>query len=213
MSEGRDKKNQSNTKESPTESFLRDELEQERLKRQDLEDRMKALESSLATTKTEIEVAQPDGVKRVYRSEQKVHHDLFKLLPELVKKNVGYDPLKPEIRSYEHTHFYHTVDSNGRKQQYCAPQAGHIHEIEFELGEEPKIILCGPPLLSQSAKKSKNFPYDKSGRLGDRHAHKGLYLFSEQMEVRNISEEAQINMAARANEEASVNRAFAAANT
>lgn len=153
------------------------------------------------------------ATRRVFKGDQKIHHDLFKLLSEKVKKNLGYDIKNPDIRSYEHVHFFHSVDSKGRIQRFCNPSAGHIHEIEHdEIDGELIITKVGPPLLSISSKGKKKYLCDPDNLLNDGHVHKGLYLRSEEITVQKVSEEAAANMAIRANEERDVQRGFERAN-
>jgi hypothetical protein len=152
-------------------------------------------------------------VKRVFKGEQTVHHDLFQLQPEKVRKNVGYDPKKPIIEEYDHIHWFHSFDSSGRPQKYSSPQAGHIHEVEWEVVDgKPTITKVGPPLSSTSKKLGKNRAADPSGHLRDNHVHEAVYRYSEVLNIRRLSEEAQRAIAERANEDARAMASFNSAN-
>lgn len=153
------------------------------------------------------------GVDRTLKGTRKIHHDLFQLLEAPVRKDLGWDPKNPLIKEYGHVHFFHSVDSSGKPQFYCAPSAGHIHRVEHEIVDnKPAITKIGVPLRTISAKKKKDFVVDPKNRLEDRHIHKTVYLESEEIDVRSVNPKAHAAMATRASEDVAVQKAFNAAN-
>lgn len=68
--------------------------------------------------------------QRLYRGTKEIDHDLFKLLPAEMLKNVSINPETPDLQKATHVHFFHTVDSNGKKQLRSASVGGHFHDVE-----------------------------------------------------------------------------------
>lgn len=68
-------------------------------------------------------------LKRVYKKQQLLDHDLFKLEPAGMQRNVGYNEDHPIYDTVEHSHYYHTIDSRGAIQNRCTKIAGHFHEM------------------------------------------------------------------------------------
>lgn len=95
----------------------------------------------------ETRVPKFERKQRVYRGTQEFDHDLFKLLPAKLVRNNGYDDENPILVEIEHSHIFHTVDSNGKKQDACCPIGGHFHMVKI-VGEKE-----GVPVLEISAPK------------------------------------------------------------
>jgi hypothetical protein len=74
----------------------------------------------------------------VQRGARQVWHHLFKLSVAKVTKDHGWDPSKPHIIEHEHTHIFHTVDSNGEPQTQTNNVAGHFHSVEVVQNSDPK---------------------------------------------------------------------------
>lgn len=84
----------------------------------------------------------------VYKGDHTFRHDLFKLKPTLLKKNVSFVRGEVKIETFEHSHFFHTHDSGGRPQKYCTQTGGHFHEMTWHSDEATgKLVAkCGPAM-------------------------------------------------------------------
>lgn len=145
------------------------------------------------------------GSRRMLERTQLVYHDLYKLLPaDTIKKISPVDPTlsdeqndqayPPEWRTVPHKHFYHTTNSDGKKQIYCAPAAGHFHEVTTHEDEDGNLTAeCGPPLVMSRGK--------VCGYKNDKHIHEVEYMESEQITKRVRSKEAAKMMTAISAEE------------
>lgn len=122
-------------------------------------------------------------VKRRFAGQEKVYSDCFKLTVANFNKNVGTMDA-PLMVPTEHCHFYHTIDSSGREQNKCSSIGGHYHECKSTVDENGNLkVEVGPAIfkIKEHRKHLKRFP--------DEHTHKGMYIKSEEIEVRKISED------------------------
>lgn len=156
------------------------------------------------------------SIDRVFRGQQKVHHDLFKLTLAKMKKNVGIDEQVPDIEKVDHVHFYRTVDSNGKALLASAPVGGHHHNVKILFDQKGNIQIAhdqnGKPILDEDGKpfvmaeiseplrwvkkkKGKRWVrFEEQMRIGkiddggelDEHTHQIVYLRSQMIDVRNI---------------------------
>lgn len=133
--------------------------------------------------------------KRVVKNSETVWHDLFKLTTSIMKKNTSYNPKFPQLEDVEHTHFFHTVDSNGKALNESATIGGHFHIIETEPtapGQPPKIIsVSGPKKWAKkeiAPGKYKKVAVDLSEY--DNHTHDIEYRYSEEIQVRKSNPQA-----------------------
>ena len=153
---------------------------------------------------------QPENVqKRVFKGEKEVHHDLYKLQVAEVVKNSSWWSSKPTFIGHEHTHMFHSIDSNGKEQFYSTNTAGHCHKVTFKLDSDgmviPESIVVGPPV-----RKSKNgdvrlaiqHSAEGSPMKYDDHTHDMLYIQSEVIKVRRKNEAAAIAMSNYMNQRA-----------
>lgn len=131
---------------------------------------------------------QTGGVKRNFKKQEKVYHDLFKLKAANCRKNVMY-PESPEWVNVLHEHFYHSVDSNGLAQDHSSKIGGHFHKIEITTDSDGNMKATCGPALKEVAKKGggKKIISDPN----DNHTHECEYLFSEEMNRRKINADAQ----------------------
>lgn len=125
-------------------------------------------------------------IKRRLKGERTIFHDLFRLEEKEVLKDIGWDA--PKMEKFNHKHFFHTVDSDGKEQVYCTPSLGHTHEVKIvgqdESGEP--IVEVGPAIVvikKKGIKQAHAYRYDK-------HTHDATYLYSEELKVRKYNEEA-----------------------
>lgn len=173
------------------------------------------------TTKTDsplekdIRAQQEEVNERIYKGQQKVDHDLFKLKVASMRKNVSFND-KPEIVSFEHCHIFHTVDSYGQKQFTTNAVGGHFHEvtvIENPNGGVPKLEISEPKKWVvkkvRGRKKKIAVPVvlvdDEEGKEVDTHTHEFEYLGSSQIHLRKPNLEfAKFDSALRAKQQPAV---------
>lgn len=154
-----------------------------------------------------------ETVARVYKNAQVVDHDLFKLVVAKMQKKVSYDGQDPAYEAVEHTHFFHTVDSNGRRQQFSTPTGGHFHEIVVMHNSAGVPHLeVGPPLRWVKKKvkgRSKRYASPVPSEI-DSHKHKSEYLGSQRITLRTPNmEAAKVEAAIRAKQEPSIDGVIA----
>lgn len=124
-------------------------------------------------------------VKRSLKGTKEVHHDLFKLDTENTKKNVSFTA-QPLWEPIPHKHFYHTVDSDGKPQDRCAPSAGHFHKVEIKEVDGEFVGVCSKPykMVVKNGRRVE-VPYGT-----DEHTHDIVYLQSEVVQQRVFDQEA-----------------------
>ena len=144
------------------------------------------------TQKKYIDTPQLDeSTGRVYGSELTIESDLFKLKVANTNKNIAIQESgQVDLEKVEHVHFFRTYDSDGTKQQFCVPVAGHFHEIEYvddPKGGTVKIKrVSGPLRMVQKRVKGqiKNVPSPLHEDLEDNHTHEIEYLRSQKIQAR-----------------------------
>jgi uncharacterized protein YodC (DUF2158 family) len=138
---------------------------------------------------SEVDAGGTQPTARVYKGTQVVDHDLFKLLPALMKKDVSFNPEKPIYEYFEHAHIFHTVDSNGKALDKCNDVGGHFHTVEVVNGKN------GVPTLKVSVamkvvRLKKGGPRVAVEVRDDNHTHAVKYLGSEKIELRKTNVDA-----------------------
>lgn len=147
--------------------------------------------------------------KRIYKNEQKLIHDLFKLLPAQVLQDHGFEN-SPMIVKMEHSHLFHTIDSSGRPQKTCVPIGGHFHFVEVVPQKDgaPGLRISGPKKWAQKkirgSKNTERVAIDVTMQDGsiDQHTHDFQYIGSEEITMRKVNMEAvkyESEMAAKMN--------------
>lgn len=131
--------------------------------------------------------SQPDFNRRVKGTEE-VWHDLFRLDVAEPRKNISFQEGK-EFALWEkmpHKHFFHSVDSDGKKQIYATPALGHTHKVEVVGADEDgkPILEVGPAVVVL-----KNKEYKLNEDKMDVHVHEAAYIKSEKVKKRTYSEE------------------------
>lgn len=132
--------------------------------------------------------------ERVYVGSQEIDHDLFRLLPASMVRNVGYDALKPIIEHINHSHIYHTVDSSGKKLTDCSYVGGHHHEMTIEASGDgvPKVICSAPKKFVMRNINGAQARVSTSVIVGsqeDTHTHVIEYWRSEKINIRQYNPE------------------------
>jgi hypothetical protein len=126
---------------------------------------------------------------RVFKGSIVMVHDLFKLLLSTMVKDVGFNPEKPVRQEIEHVHFFHTIDSNGRKQLYSNAVGGHFHACTVVETDGVPEIKIGPPLKAVRKKVRGGWvTAHEAIRCGDEvdnHTHAVEYIRSEEIKMRD----------------------------
>lgn len=130
-----------------------------------------------ATSAKETPTDKKPVIERSYTGKKEIDSDTFKLEVAAYKRNISFDPARPQYEHIEHCHFYHTYDSNGRQCTTCNAVGGHQHTVTVEYDENGQMLSadCGPSV----------------GRAGDNHIHTIRYIKSDRVERRIINENAQ----------------------
>lgn len=136
-------------------------------------------------------------VERIMRGQQDVHHDLFRLESATTKKNIAYGA-SPIWEAIDHKHFFHTVNSDGKPQDKCAPTAGHFHFITVKEENGKFVAECSPPYVMGVVKGRKQAVEYKN----DAHTHDVTYLQSELIKQRVMNADAMKEISRIENENA-----------
>lgn len=148
-------------------------------------------------TKTEVKSAEPETgqthEQRKYRGADTVHHDLYLLSTANCVKDLGWDPNDPQLHQFPHAHYFHTVDSDGRKQTRSTANAGHSHEIKVIPGKNPgdvPNVICGPPLKEVRRRIGSKWKKAWEPLSEDDHTHQVIYQRSHDIAVRKPHQDA-----------------------
>lgn len=88
-------------------------------------------------------------IERFSRSSVEHTDDLFKLKVASGKRNVSWKFREPSTVSYEHCHFFHSInDTTTQPNKHSTPTGGHFHEVTVERDAEGNIlnVKCGPAM-------------------------------------------------------------------
>lgn len=138
--------------------------------------------------------------KRIWKGMQTFIHDLFKAKVCKMKRNVSFVWGDPRIVDTEHTHFFHTFNSQGKPQKYTNTVGEHFHEIEWGEDDEGNLVArCGPPLRygthkmpngrkvrrieKVSWKDMSENSFNTEGVIRDDHVHEMQYIRSEELSL------------------------------
>lgn len=153
----------------------------------------------------------PKAIKRVFKESLEFFSDLFKLEAEKALKYLGwtedgknhpYDENGQTINDWiavEHCHFFHTVDSKGRVNDYCAPTNGHFHKMEVKRDSNGDILeakcVSGPLKMKTFKKFGKMVKEPAPVNEHDKHVHKTFYVRSSKLKQPAMNPEAHKLMA------------------
>lgn len=142
--------------------------------------------------------AKPAQPKVIMKNQREMRHDLFKAELHKFKKNTEWRKGMVSLIELEHTHIYHTINSQCKTQKYTNAVGGHFHEITTAVDAEGNIVAkCGPP-LRYGVRRLPNGGFKKKlerctwfdgmngpeGReIVDDHIHDMTYLSSEMINV------------------------------
>lgn len=154
-------------------------------------------------------LAKQTRTQRFARGSQEFDHDLFKLKPAIVQKNVSWTYRQPSLVPVEHVHFFHSInDTTMQPNKNCSPVGGHFHEVivEWEVGPDGektiKSTKCGPPMHmivrrvanGRTIRRQEQVSYEKFDDNGDvtklmeNHTHDFEYLGSETFNANSKNE-------------------------
>lgn len=145
---------------------------------------------------------------RLFAEDMVLYHDLFKLEVATMAKDISWNET-PEYLRVEHVHFYHTIDSDGRKQEHSTATGGHFHEVKLVPQEKgpPKLICKSGPMTWSSKKvRGKRVKILRDVNDEDTHKHKTTYLKSDKLMARKVNTEALKLISSEANKEAGLAR-------
>ena len=126
--------------------------------------------------------------RRVLKGSETVFHDLYKLESSVMRKNVSYTKI-PVLEPIEHCHWFHSVDSNGKKLDRTHAVGGHYHKIELKEIDGELTATCGPAIYSIVSPNSPNGKRELSPDY-DQHTHRVSYIRSEQVTIRKYNDAA-----------------------
>lgn len=139
----------------------------------------------------------PQTINRIWKDKRSFTHDLFKLLPAMMKKNLSYKRLDPKLEDSEHSHFFHSHSIEGLQLDKSTPIGGHFHKITIKVVNGKMEAECSEPLrivekmLSSGGTIKLEEPVQwVSERMGktivDTHTHDVQYLYSEEMSQEKV---------------------------
>jgi hypothetical protein len=117
-------------------------------------------------------------LERVYAKQQELDHDLFRLKIATFTRNASYNENNPIYEHIEHTHFYHSIDSRGRRMDFSSKVGGHFHRVEIK---PDGSAVCGPPVHEVKVKKHGRISTEYRTNGFDNHTHEVEYRFSEKI--------------------------------
>lgn len=146
------------------------------------------------------EPQEPQG--RVYNNEVHFDSDLFRLDNAFLLKNTQWNTAAdPEYVKHEHSHWFHTFDSDGRAQEQSIERGGHFHVMTVTKRDgQPPIVECSVPMKWVRNKRGQKY----ATPLGDfdQHVHEVKYVRSHRLKMRQANAEAAKVHAAEAQKEA-----------
>lgn len=129
--------------------------------------------------------------KRFYRGTDEIDHDLFKLETSVMKKNMSYLSDSPYYNYVEHCHFFHTVDSSGKKQEHSTAVGGHFHSVAVNNNANgiPTVIVGPAMRMIRTMKNGKPVKVTEA-LTDDTHTHEATYKHSQKIKIREANVEA-----------------------
>jgi len=153
--------------------------------------------SGTTQSNTDTTPSRRKGIKRIFTENMEIFHDLFKLIAANMVKNVSWNDT-PQWVDTVHEHFYHTVDSSGRKLKFSAPVGGHFHEMKVTknaAGEVVEVECVSGPLRFVKMKvegRMKKVPAPFNDK--DKHKHETEYVYSNTLRKAKLNDEAVKHM-------------------
>lgn len=150
---------------------------------------------------------QPKPIERRFRENMSFFSDLFKLKVSKMLQWKGWTKagkdaplnenghLNDDWFYTEHCHYFHTMDSSGRVQDYCQPVAQHKHKIKVTRDPDNHQDVISVECVSGPLKEVITDKYGKRQKIWvedphDKHRHETEYLKSNQLSRPNVNVEA-----------------------
>jgi hypothetical protein len=134
--------------------------------------------------------------QRVYKDATSFDHDLFELMDTNMMRNDEPTGWEPIWKAIEHSHFFHTFDSDGRKQIKSVAASGHYHPMEV-IDQGPgnvPLVKCGPAMKDVMKKDArgqwKKVSAPVQGEM--QHSHEVQWRSSLSMKTRKVNQEAVV---------------------
>jgi len=127
---------------------------------------------------------------RVYNNQGlEIESDTFKLQVANMQKDMSWNDA-PMIVEMEHTHAFHTVDSDGKVHEYSTAIGGHFHKMKVEPQEDgiPTVTCVSGPLhFVKKRVKGKWVKAVEPISGDDHHTHNVQYVKSTKVNMRQAS--------------------------
>lgn len=155
----------------------------------DLDARDSSAESEANFVKPAEQTKSEASSPRLYAGQELLNHDLFRLKNALMFRNVSYSNTL-QLEPAEHSHFFHTIDSNGKKLPYCGAIGGHFHEMTVvESKDGVPQVTCGPAVRWVTKKVNGKRKQVAEPIPYDTHTHVVEYISSERISQRKTNQE------------------------
>lgn len=158
-------------------------------------------------TQTRLDSAEQAQPNVFMRGAKEFRHDLYKSDVGTMKRNTSFQKGVIKIVELEHSHTYHSHNSQGQPQQYSSHVGGHFHEITTAVDSQGNLIAkCGPALREVFRKtphgqkrRKERVKWNHSGPdsdevIEDNHRHEFAYQGSEMLsdaKIRGIQNKTQ----------------------
>lgn len=133
--------------------------------------------------------------ERKYKDNLTFDHDLYRLETTEMVRNMSWNK-KPMWENFDHKHFFHTFDSEGRKQTKSTAALGHFHPMILEQSAEGvPVVKCGPAMKEVLMRDEDTGEYKKTAielKGREAHVHPVNYLHSERLKTRKVNDQAAV---------------------
>lgn len=149
------------------------------------------------------------------KGSRKALHHLFKSDIKPLKKNVSFQKGIVKIEELDHSHWFHSINSQLKTQSETTHIAGHFHEVTWgvDTNGRPVITSCSPPIhykyesrpSGQKRVKARVewFDADRGQTVVDSHVHNFEYRDSEELSelsVRRLQQDSSQTLLAQMSE-------------
>lgn len=135
--------------------------------------------------------AQPRTANVRIRGEKVLQHHLFESDVKNCLKNVSYNPKEPRLEGVPHKHFFHTIDSRGRRLSESSIILNHFHKIEWGMDTDTGDLYAksGPAMRMATIHHDDGNTEVMPERVGwksrgktqyDEHTHEWTYVDTEE---------------------------------
>lgn len=149
----------------------------------------------------------------ILKGSQEFRTDLFKSDVRKFMRNTSFKKGVVSILELDHTHTFHSFNSQGKEQEFSSPVGGHFHKVIRRYTDKDGNICLemGPPLQWKQKKRPSGAKKvltevkwynadaeDNSGEqsnIHDRHTHKWIYQSSEYLSASKVREIQQATQA------------------